>query len=138
MGDPKVILPAHLFFRSSPISLTTRSEVEATISRVPGTIYETTENNTIKNLYKIQFINKTYEAVSLSVKLENKQLGTLTKAGEQAIDVAASSPAEGIFIVELPRSELDGMKTELEIGLYREGKRIDLIRTNFIGPAVVN
>lgn len=119
-------------------SIANRSDIEATIVRVPGTIYEVTEDDKISNLYQIQFINKTYDAIDLKVRLLNAAEGSLEKAGSESLTVEAGMPVEGIYIVKLPRSSLKGMKTELEFGLYNGDELIDTIETNFIGPSIIN
>ena len=40
-----------------------------------------------------------------------------------------------MFII-LDKSQLDGMKTKLEVGVYEGDKRIETVKTNFLGPPI--
>ena len=114
--------------------LATRTDVEATIMRVPGMLYQEQENNRISNLYNIQFVNKTFEDVNLDLRLKDQADGTIKRVGEQAVVVPASGNMESVYFIELPREVIKGTTTKLVIQLYRDDQLIDEIKTNFLGP----
>ncbi|MFY0650934.1 MAG: cytochrome c oxidase accessory protein CcoG [Cyclobacteriaceae bacterium] len=111
-----------------------RSDVEATILRVPGMLYQEKENNRISNLYNIQFVNKTYKDVLLEVRLQDIPDGTVKRVGEEELLIPASGNVEGVFFVELPNAALVGRKTPIVIEMYRNGELFDELETNFLGP----
>ena len=115
-----------------------RAEVEATVMRVPGMLYQKMEDGRIQNLYNIQFVNKTTNTVDLEIKLENLQEGTIERVGEPEILVPAQGKLDAVFFVKLPEKNLEGMKTRLIFGLYREGELIDRVKTNFLGPTKIS
>lgn len=114
--------------------LATRTDVEATIMRVPGMLYQQQENNRISNLYNIQFVNKTFEDVHLDLRLKDQSGGTIKRVGEQAVVVPATGNMESVYFIELPREEIRGTTTRLVIELYKDDQLIDEIKTNFLGP----
>lgn len=116
--------------------ISSRSDVDVTIFRVPGMLYQELENNRISNLYNIQFVNKTYEDISLELHLKDVSNGTVKKVGSEDIIVLASENTEGTFFIELPKEYLTSRKTPITIEVYKNGKVFDEIGTNFLGPFI--
>ncbi|MEM8895773.1 MAG: cytochrome c oxidase accessory protein CcoG [Bacteroidota bacterium] len=114
--------------------LVTRTDVEATIMRVPGMLYQEQENNRISNLYNIQFVNKTFDDVNLDLKLKDQEGATIKRVGDQAVVVPATGNTESVYFIELPREQITGTTTKLVIELYKGDQLIDELKTNFLGP----
>ncbi len=114
--------------------LVTRTDVEATIMRVPGMLYQEQENNRISNLYNIQFVNKTFDEVNLDLKLKGQEGGTIKRVGDQAVVVPATGNTESVYFIELPKERITGTTTKLIIELYKDDQLIDELKTNFLGP----
>ncbi len=114
--------------------LVSRSPVETTILRVPGTLYQEQDNGKISNLYNIQFINKTFADKDLTLKLENYDDGDIRKVGEARIHVPANGDNDGIFFIDLPKASLQKMKSILTIDVIEEGKVIEKVKTTFFSP----
>ncbi len=115
--------------------LATRSEVETVILRVPGQLYQTTEEGDISNLYSIQFINKTFDPVEVEVKLMGDTGNIAWVGNEPVIQVPSNGSADGIFFLKLPAEALDGYKTKIFIQILKDGEVLDELKTNFLGPA---
>jgi polyferredoxin len=113
--------------------LINRNQIEATVLRVPGMLYQEQPGNRISNLYNVQLLNKTTEPMTITLRLENGQEGEIKVVGENIV-VPESSSAEVICFVELPRSTIKAAKTSLQIGIYSNGKLIEKAKTNFLGP----
>lgn len=111
-----------------------RADVEATVLRVPGILYQRAGDGQIQNLYNIQFINKTTEAMELTLKVLNMEGTTLEKVGGPDIAVPARGKVDAIFTFRIPESQLTGAKTRIELGLYHGDELIDEITTHFLGP----
>ena len=114
--------------------LSGRTDVETTVLRVPGMLYQNQPDDRISNLYNIQFVNKTFEPVNLELVLKNQAEGTIKKVGESALIVPPNEKTEGVFFVELPKKVLTGAKTKIILGIYQDDQLIDEIKTNFLGP----
>ena len=114
--------------------LASRTDVETTVLRVPGMLYQDQPDNRISNLYNIQFVNKTFDPINLEVILEDQSEGTIKKVGERALLVPPNEKTEGVFFVELPKESLTGANTKITLGIYQDDLRIDQIKTNFLGP----
>lgn len=115
--------------------LVTRTEVEATVLRVPGQLYQRTEDGGIANLYTIQFINKTFDPIELNVDIKDEKGSIKRVGGINTILVPVNQTVDGVFFVNLDEDDLDGYKTQIIFRILRDGEVIDEIKTNFLGPA---
>lgn len=113
--------------------LFTRPAVEAILLRAPGALFVQTEAGRIENLYTLKLVNKTMRDLPVELKLENVS-GELKVMGEKQLVVPAGRLAQTSIIVELNSTNLTGAATKLRIGVYTGGKRVQTVKTVFIGP----
>ena len=116
------------------VLVTGRADVEATVLRVPGILYQRTETGAIQNLYNIQFVNKTTEDMELRLELQEVEGGNLHKVGDPAILVPAKGKLDAIFSMTIPEEKLLETKTKVRLALYSGDLLIDELKTNFLGP----
>jgi len=114
--------------------LFSRKEIDATIMRTPGMLYQERGADSISNLYTIKVANKTVHRVPLQLRLEGGALGTVQVIGGMVIPVKQEEEGAGNFFVVLPKAAIADRKTSIRIGLYEGKKKLDEIRTNFLGP----
>ncbi|MCK5467905.1 MAG: cytochrome c oxidase accessory protein CcoG, partial [Cyclobacteriaceae bacterium] len=114
--------------------LFTRTDIEATILKVPGQLYQEQPNERISNLYNIQFINKTTHDVKVDLKIKDYEDATIKRVGEESLTIDAGSRVDGVFFIEMAKKDIKAMKTTLEVELITDGEVVDEIKTNFIGP----
>lgn len=111
-----------------------RSDIEITILKVPGTLYQQTEDGQISNLYNIQFINKTFEDKEIEIKLKQNQNATLEQVGGEGVFIKANDIYKGVFFIKMPKVNIQSAKTTLEIQVLENGLLLETASTNFIGP----
>lgn len=114
--------------------LLTRSAVEATILRTPGVLYQEVEEGKIQNLYNIKVANKSFDRLSVHLKLLEPPGEILLVGGEQ-LNVPEDGLAESVFFVKLPKAQLRGVQTPLRIGVYDGERLLETVKTGFLGPA---
>ena len=116
-----------------------RNDLEATVLRLPGQLYEKKENNIISNVYTYKLINKTTEAIeNVSFKLISHD-GTIKMVStHEVFEVPDNGIAEGTIFVEINNSQLTGDRNKLKIGVYANDKLIETTITNFLGPRSYN
>lgn len=114
--------------------ISTRADIDTTVLKAPGTLYSKTEDGQITNVYNIEFVNKTFDDVSLDVKVESPQSATLLKIGEPNILVPKEGILKGLFMIKLPEEEIKAMKMNVVLGIYQDGKKIETANARFIGP----
>ena len=113
--------------------LVLRSDVETTVLRTPGQMYQQLTDGTISNLYNIQIVNKTFNDLPLHVDLVSPA-GEIRYVGQELNMVRQDSLAEGVFFIVLDRNQIHQIKTPVVISVKSAGKEIDRVETNFMGP----
>ena len=110
----------------------TRSDVQATLLRAQGALFQQMPDGHFSNLYTIRVVNKTRRAMPVELKLENVA-GDVRVMG-QALVVPPEKQVETSVLIELDRQVMTGGKTPLAVGVYSEGRRLRTLKTVFIGP----
>lgn len=95
--------------------LITRKDVDVTILRTPGMLYQTQQNDTISNLYNVKILNKTHSNIPVELKLEAPG-GSIRLIGKQ-ITVNKESKGESELFVLLPKSMITDRKMKVQIGV---------------------
>lgn len=113
--------------------LLSRKDVDATVSRTPGQIFQMQADGRISNLFSIKLANKTRKDIPVTLKLENA-LGEISIIGEN-LKVPAESYFQSPFFVKMDKKDIQKRKTKLLIGVYEGDKKIETAETTFIGPA---
>ena len=116
--------------------LISRKDVDATIMRAPGMLYQERGADSVSNLYNIKVANKTARNIPLQLRLEDRN-GMVDVVGGRAIPLRREDESGGTFFLVLPRASINERKTVLHVGLYEGNKKIDEIRTSFLGPVGV-
>jgi cytochrome c oxidase accessory protein FixG len=127
-----VVLSALLFLWSFLIF--TRSDIETTVLKVSGTLYQRTDDGAITNLYNIEFVNKTFEDISLETKIISPEHAELNKVGDARVLVPAGQLLKSVYFIKIPASEVKQAKTTVFLGVYRDGELLEKIKVKFIGP----
>jgi hypothetical protein len=61
-------------------------------------------------------------------------IGKIRLVGNQNPEATKEKLAEGAFFVDLPNSQLRGLKTEIEIQIFNGEKQVAKVKTSFVGP----
>jgi hypothetical protein len=112
-----------------------RSQVETSLLRTPGMLYQEQEGGLISNLYNYKIINKTHEAVPVTFRLLEGD-GEIKLIGNQGqILVPQGGTAEGALFILIPKTDIRKASQKLTIGVFREDQQIENLKTKFMGPA---
>ncbi|MFN0033773.1 MAG: 4Fe-4S dicluster domain-containing protein [Saprospiraceae bacterium] len=110
-----------------------RGLVETIILRSPGQLYQQKDSTHLTNLYTYVLINKTSR--ELPIQLQAATPGAqIQVVGKVPTNLAKGEKIEGAFFVEMPESKLEGRKTLILINVMSNGKKVDEVKTNFMGP----
>ncbi len=116
------------------VLLSTRKDVQATIMRAQGMLYQEQPDNKISNLYNIKLMNKTRKDIPLTLKLEDEEIpGEIKMVGKDLL-VKKESIGDGVFFVILDKKNVHHRKNKIEIGIYQGGEKITEVKTNFVAP----
>lgn len=115
------------------VLIANRGMIESIILRSPGQLYQEKDAEHITNLYTYKLINKSGKDLPFELKLKQPE-GKIEFVGQSHDQLTKDKVAEGAFFVNMPLNQLNGRKTELEIEVISNGKVIDKVTTNFMGP----
>lgn len=117
------------------VILLTRKDVDATVIRTAGMLYQERGTDSISNLYNIRMVNKTTQDLNIEVRLVDAP-GRIQMAGNPIIKMAKEAQAAGTFFVVLPKENIKQRKTIIKLAIFENGKEIATTKTNFLGPAL--
>jgi cytochrome c oxidase accessory protein FixG len=115
------------------ILLFTRTTIDCTLLRAPGGLFQENPDGRISNLYTLKAINKSRNALLITLRLQSPT-GELKLMGAEQFVVPSENLAQSSVLILLDRASLKNSKTAVSIGVYAGEKRIDTIKTSFIGP----
>jgi cytochrome c oxidase accessory protein FixG len=115
------------------VMLFTRSDVEATLLRAPGSLFQQMPDGHFSNLYTVKVVNKTSREMPVELRLENTA-GSLQMMGQGTIVVPPQKLYENSVLIELEASAMKSGTTPIQVGVYSGGKKIQTLKTAFIGP----
>ncbi|QLE00607.1 cytochrome c oxidase accessory protein CcoG [Galbibacter sp. BG1] len=111
-----------------------RNDVEATILRLPGQLYEHKGEHIISNVYTFKIINKTVN------EIEDVHFELLAPKGEVKLvsggnfDIPKEGLYESTLFIEIDKAFLKKDKTDLKIGVFSNNTLIETTSTTFLGP----
>ena len=111
----------------------TRSAVEAMFLRAPGSMFMQTTDGKIENLYLLKLVNKTMHDLPVELKLEDSD-GQLEVMGQKNLLVPAGKLIETSVLIQLKPASLDGTTKKMKVGVYSNGRRMQTVKTVFVGP----
>jgi cytochrome c oxidase accessory protein FixG len=114
------------------ILLANRTDFSVTVLRTAGLLYQEQPNDMISNLYDLNMVNKTFNEIPVTLKLENIE-GELKLVGNQIV-LEPQGNIDAKFLVLLPKDELTKMSTPIDIGIYSRDNLIKKITTSFLSP----
>ncbi len=120
-----------LLFSFLVFLLFSRTEIETTILRTPGLIYQEQDDGMISNLYNIKVINKTRNDLPIDVRLLSHE-GKVEIAGG-SLNVLESSSSEGVLFVYLKKEDVVG-ELPIKLGVFVDNKKIEEYELTFVGP----
>ncbi len=109
-----------------------RSDIESTMLRTPGVMYQTLPNNKISNLYQIKMINKTSREIKVDIKITST-VGKLKLVGKNLVIPSQGTAQTAAFII-LDKEDIKKFKTDIKLKAFEGARELDDFSTTFIGP----
>jgi cytochrome c oxidase accessory protein FixG len=111
-----------------------RSDIDATILRTPGMMYQELSDNRVSNLYNYKIRKRRDKQASIDFRLLSHR-GNIRLVGNDSLQLKEDGTGEGALFIELEKSELNTVKTKVQIGVFSGEKQIGKINTTFLAPA---
>ena len=111
-----------------------RSDVEATVLRTPGMLFQKQEDGRVSNLYNYKVVNKTNRDLPIEFRLIEGN-GDIQFVG-RVNELSKASMIEGTFFILMDRAELHGVKNNIKVGVFSNGELVDEVSTSFMGPMI--
>ncbi len=115
------------------VILYNQKDIEVTIMRTPGMLYQEHGKDSVSNLYNIKMVNKTLDDIPLTVKFETLP-GSIQIIGNPFVLVHKEGQGAGSFFAILPNKLIHERKTDIKLGVYQGDTKIADITTSFMGP----
>ncbi|MCX6291009.1 MAG: cytochrome c oxidase accessory protein CcoG [Bacteroidetes bacterium] len=113
--------------------LALRTDVEATILRTPGMMYQKLGDGKVSNLYVVQVINKTFSKIPVELRLK-QPAGEIKYVGNGLKEVSEQGLTESEFFLILSQHDIHKLKTPVIIEVLSGNKVVSEVKTNFLGP----
>lgn len=113
--------------------LFTRKDIDVTVIRTAGMLYQERGADSISNLYNVKLINKTMQEERITIALEGRK-GRIQMVGKQEVTIPAEGQAAASFFVVLPVEEIHQRKTSLKLSVGHGNGVIAEPTTSFLGP----
>ncbi len=111
----------------------TRADVETMFLRAPGALFQTMADGRISNLYTVKVVNKTGHNLPIQFRLEGLE-GRVSVMGATEFVVPKEQVRQASVLIELQPQTLKGHTTPLKVGVYSGERRIETVKTAFVGP----
>lgn len=112
--------------------LATRDDVDVTVMRAKGMLFQEMGADSLSNLYQMTLVNKTHKDVTVQIKVENFP-ASIKFVGHSELKTAPEGQSEATFFIVLPKSAINSRDSRLELGVYQNGKKIATRKTSFLG-----
>lgn len=113
--------------------LYTRKEIEAVVKRVPGTLAQHTTSGMVSNLYNIQMINKSANALHITIHpVSMPHARVHMVGGGTTLTAKAEQVSEAVFFLEIPEKYLQNSKEKIKFQLLNDNQLLEEVHTNFI------
>ncbi|MFY8020484.1 MAG: cytochrome c oxidase accessory protein CcoG [Bacteroidia bacterium] len=118
-------------------ALITRKDIETTLLRTPGMLYQKTEDGKISNLYNIEFVNKTFKELPIELKLVEPK-GEIKLVEGTDILVEQESVGKASFFIVRDPADINKISTPVKVDVYSNGVLIESVKSKFNGPVKIN
>jgi len=109
-----------------------RSNVDVTVLRAGGMLYQEQKDGYISNLYNAELLNKTNSKVEIDLKPVDENIKI--KWIQPVTSIQKETSTKATFFVLVPQSLIKETKTSIKINIIQNGKISGTIKTSFLGP----
>ncbi|HEX7367548.1 MAG TPA: FixG Ig-like domain-containing protein, partial [Pelobium sp.] len=116
----------------SAFFILSKKDIDVNILRAAGTMYQEQPGGFVSNLYTAELVNKSAKPAKIEFVPEDKSYQI--KWVQPIEKLAAETTAKVTFFLLVPEKSIEKTKTAVTLQVIQNGKVIDHIETNFLGP----
>jgi polyferredoxin len=109
-----------------------RSDMDVTIMRSAGMLYQEQPGGNISNVYNAEIINKTNKSKTISLVAEDPAIKI--KFIQAPGIIGSGGSGKTVFFIIIKASQLHSIKTEVRLKLLSDNKIVKTVKTTFVGP----
>ena len=113
--------------------VTSRKEIETTLNRTSGMLYQTQANGNISNLYNIEFVNKTFDSIPIELELVEPK-GSIVLIEKGKIKIPKDELGKTSFFIEIDPKTITSNQNKVLINVKSNGILIEQVKSNFVAP----
>ncbi|MEW6651835.1 MAG: cytochrome c oxidase accessory protein CcoG [Bacteroidota bacterium] len=113
------------------VLLIKRTQVELSVLRTPGMLFQEQPGEKLSNIYDLKLVNKTFNNFRVRLELENIN-GEIKIIGRE-LSLEPQGVTEAKFLVILPKADIKLLKTPIKIAVKSGSETLDVINTAFLG-----
>jgi len=115
-------------------ALLLRREVDTTVLRTSGMLFQEQPGGKISNLYNFKIVNKTFNEKHLTFKLEDFE-GEFKFIGDSDLTIEGQELREGEFFLIVDKKNIKKRSSKIKIGVYENGEKLETVKTKFLGKS---
>ena len=112
--------------------LASRDDVDVTILRTAGSVFQTLPDGRIANVYTARMANKTRKDIPLELRMEGVA-GEIEVVGDRIV-VGKEAYKTATFIIKVRPDDISKRRTPIRIGVYEHDELIKRMDATFMGP----
>jgi cytochrome c oxidase accessory protein FixG len=112
----------------------TRSSIETTLLRIPGTLFQRDDQGNVQNLYNIEVVNKSFDDRELTLTITSPPDATFELVGGAGIQLPAEQMVKRVLIVKMPQKSIREAKATVVIEVRAGDEVLETVKSKFIGP----
>ncbi|MFV0604259.1 MAG: cytochrome c oxidase accessory protein CcoG [Niabella sp.] len=113
--------------------IATRNSVDVSMSRIKGQLYQEIGTDSLSNLFSAKIINKTKDDIPYEFRVESIS-GVIRMVNAHKMELKGESINDVTFFIDVPKAAIKKRSTEIKVGLYSNGKQIQIVKSKFLGP----
>lgn len=112
--------------------LISRSDIDTTVLRAGGTLYQLRDDGMVSNLFNAELVNKTNHEISFEMKPAEE--GYKIQYIRRETKIAGGSSMKLTFFIIHSQKGIKQYKSTIGLNMFSQGKLISRFKTNFIAP----
>ncbi len=116
--------------------LLTRKQIDSTVLRTPGMLYQDQGHDVISNMYNFEVVNKTFANQDVQINVVSPVGASLKMVDRESsrFNLGEDALVKGSFFILIPQQDIHANNIETKIEVVSNGKVMQTITTNFVAP----